>query len=295
MASAYRYAGLGTTLCLVSALVDQNIKQITFSDNSLINDLLKCFGITKSTLVVDKVNVKGDLVHDICKFFSPYVKPEFISYKGHRIPVKKGKKPCIGFSMYHMPTAGTPTKLTNKYPDYKFWPLPIYLNLSKVLIEAGYDILMLDSMDVTLEDKIFLMNEYCDMVIGYEGGIHHIAHSLEIPSIILPHRFHNGNKDYVSMLHLDPKTYILSEKELMHMTVEELLHIRKRLLANKGNNGFLNHKVGIRKDFKEYKVHWKNKLTIKPVPFDLAAVQKNVPINLEKAKIGGYKKFYIYD
>jgi hypothetical protein len=299
MKNGFRYAGVGTTLSVISTLVDNNIKQVCFDNSSLANSLLKCFNITKSSLFAYDTDKKCVQADDVCKFFSPYVKPKFIRYKGRNLEIKNKSKPCVGFTMYHMDKGlENPVKeLTNSYPDYKFHPISVNLHLSKVLIEAGYDIIMLDSLNMPLEDKVYLMNEYCDVIIGYEGGVHHLAHSLGIPSIILPHRTTSGSRDCINMLHLDSKTYFLSKEEMLELSVKKFLKIRKDLLENKGNNIFLDpkNKIGLRSDLKSYKIHFNGNHSGQESKFNFSIINNIAPVNLETAKIGGIKKFYTYD
>jgi len=291
---SYQGSGLGTTICLLSHLIHHGVKELRLSDNSISASLIKTFDISKGQIKIDYQKGNFDTILDNCKFFSPYYKPEKLRYKGKTIPVNKSKtKPCVGVSMYHMDKSlqkGVSKLKKDVYPDYKFYPLEYNTHLMKVLIEAGYDVIMLDNINVSLEDKIYLLSEYCDMVIGYEGGLHHLAHCLDIPCIIFPHNnLEHGAIDYINSLHLDLKTHFIhNQTQILDLTVNTLLNIRSKLIANLGNNRFLKGRVGISNDFERYQFQYgKDRVTAVPFPNDIK--------NRKNLKIGGIKKFHSYD
>jgi hypothetical protein len=95
------------------------------------------------------------------------------------------------------------------------------------------------------------MNELCECIIGYEGGVCHLAHVLKIPTIILPWHSWSCDHDKQSLrslkelhsiphtLHLDRKTYFLeSPNELLSWLPGELRYKISQLHNNQGNNMF---------------------------------------------------------
>lgn len=92
-----------------------------------------------------------------------------------------------------------------------------------------------------------MMNELCDCVIGYEGGIAHLAHVLKIPTVILPWRTWCNDNDKSNppgdlnsiphKLHVDRQTYFLqSVNEILAWSPQELKNTVSRLYNNQGNN-----------------------------------------------------------
>ena len=94
------------------------------------------------------------------------------------------------------------------------------------------------------------MNELCDAIIGYEGGMAHLAHLLKIPSIILPYH-HDGKRALYQpdgqvdidllhathKLHIDRRTYFLnSSDEIINWSPAQLRQTIDNLHNQQGNN-----------------------------------------------------------
>jgi hypothetical protein len=96
-----------------------------------------------------------------------------------------------------------------------------------------------------VEQKIYQLNELCDFVIGYEGGLGHLAHVLGIPYFCLPWRLndmgHLGVQPglwYEShRFHPDRRTWFLHDvEEFVGWNCQQLQHIIDRLYDQNGNN-----------------------------------------------------------
>jgi hypothetical protein len=107
-----------------------------------------------------------------------------------------------------------------------------------------------------------LLNELCDAVIGYEGGICHLAHILEVPSFILPWHHHITSwvafedwKIEMQMHHLDKKTYFLNSiDELLNFSTDDFIDKIQSLKNNNGNNFILSNEVAINESFSHIKI-----------------------------------------
>jgi hypothetical protein len=122
------------------------------------------------------------------------------------------------------------------YPNCKIYSIDQYAELYKFIKISGYDVLSLDSRDISVENKAYLISEYCECVIGYEGGIAHLCHMLNVPYIMLP--WHLANVKFDSkLLHIDDKTYLLdSFEQLLSWSALEINHCILELSIGNTNN-----------------------------------------------------------
>jgi hypothetical protein len=126
---------------------------------------------------------------------------------------------------------------TDPYPFIKFHTKKTYDTILNLVQSAGYDPMIIDSRDISADHKVFLLNELCDFVIGYEGGMCHLAHALKIPAIILPWRVEPGEYHVTDFLHLDKRTYFIrNAKELDSWTADYLVDLVNNLHNETGYN-----------------------------------------------------------
>lgn len=167
------------------------------------------------------------------KVYNRYLEPEKICLFGQTFPTgRRGKKSVAIFV-----NNGNDIKdseffnkidTSREYPYLKFHPWFVYEQIIKLVQAAGYDPVIIDHKHTPIEHKIFLLNELCDFVIGYEGGMCHIAHCLRLPVIMLPRRerFAMGAvRHYVTdFLHIDNRTYFVRQlDEILYWSPAELL------------------------------------------------------------------------
>lgn len=279
-----KIGGLGTLISTISTFLSypRPVKWIIDGasphEKLMINSLITCFDIPSSKLEVDfrhTYPVRRADVFDHFKFFSPYIQTNHIIYKDKSYLVRPDNnkiKPCVGVALYdkrkhfgakeHIPFDRIEwPKMKRQWPEKKMWPIDINLKLISLLIQTGYDIITLDRQDINLDDKIFLLNEYCDFVVGYEGGLHHLAHVLNIPSIVLPWSSDEDvkRKNYHIMihgLHIDDKTWFAKNvTDITLLNPDKLMKLRSKLAKGKGNNWFLNHKVEMSHSLEYVKLH----------------------------------------
>jgi len=123
------------------------------------------------------------------------------------------------------------------YPFVKFHSKSLYSHIIDLVQSAGYDPFVIDSKDISLENKLFVINELCDFVIGYEGGIAHLAHVLKMPAIVLPWRIQSATVPPVDFLHLDKRTYLVRDAaEIYSWTPGHLLNLVDGLYNETGYN-----------------------------------------------------------
>jgi hypothetical protein len=223
-------------LAATSALA-HDIKRIMMIPDSVLT-------ITDQDTVTDPIigsHLETHRVSDYCKFWSPYISPETIQVFGNQYPTGRQGKPCIGISTGVW--TNDPERLEFRFYDSDFWK-----DIIDLIRSANYEIITLDQKSLNIEQKCFVINELCDAVIGYEGGVSHLAHVLRVPSIIMP--WHCNESGLVSdgldlvphKMHVDPKTwFVKSTKEILGWKYWNLQHKIQQLHNNKGNNFFLTH------------------------------------------------------
>ena len=221
--------GLGTELSLLSVLIDFDVEQLNINQN--LNN--KNFDAYKRIFNIQKLKVNyidpTELTnittpHDLFKVYSPY-------YKITRSPKKR---PFIGIASYQNSEVIEPNNST--YPNCKIYSITQYAELYKFIKTSGYDVISLDSRDISVEDKARLISEHCECVIGYEGGVAHLCHMLDVPYIMFP--WHADNSIFDSkLLHIDNKTYFLdSFNQLLSWSTLDLNQCISELQAGCTNN-----------------------------------------------------------
>jgi hypothetical protein len=185
--------------------------------------------------------------NDMIKAFSPYIMPDVVNLFGQDYTTGRRGKTCIGLSM-HAYGLGE-DKAVKHSPYHKFATRNTYNQIIKLADLAGYDILTINQPSMSVEHKAFLLNEYCDALITYEGGTAHLAHTLKVPTIILPWKYHGDGKiianeqDEIHTVahsyHMDRKTYFLkTQEEILNWDTEKLKSIINELYNHQGNNKY---------------------------------------------------------
>jgi hypothetical protein len=114
-------------------------------------------------------------------------------------------------------------------------------------MEMNYDVIYVNSKEINLEQKTYLLNELCDAVICAEGGVAHLSHLLKIPCFILPwHHWIDGSVQSPYLIyathnfHIDPCTWFLnSVEELLSWTGSQFNNKIDALYHGQGNNAYL--------------------------------------------------------
>lgn len=193
---------------------------------------------------------------DIGKLTSPYISPDEIYVKNTVLQVgQKTNKPCIALACYqdfnHLENFN---KADISWPNYRYWSVEEYSKIFQLIKNAGYEVVTLDNHSISLDDKVYWLNEYCDAVIGYEGGLCHLAHTLRIPSIILPWRPYESFLN-IHSLHVDKRTYFVRTiEEILRWNKFTLLDIIEQLHNEVTNNVFYTGNVSFARNFSEYKI-----------------------------------------
>lgn len=239
--------GLGTLIIKMSFLLatGQPTIAVVPNENNLVFDLKRIFKIPDDRLTIELgSNGYPDLETDELCTFAPYFTSDIINLFGKDFGTARKKKPCVALVMHH--GTGLGDNLPSRSMPYnKFATANEYNQIFDQLSKFGYDVISINSRDIDVEQKTYLLNELCEFVIGYEGGMHHLAHCLGIPSIVLPWKYNDMGHPPVypgiyyetHRYHADKKTYFLNTiDEFFNLDQTQLTQLLERLHNNQGNN-----------------------------------------------------------
>ena len=185
--------------------------------------------------------------NDMIKAFSPYYRPDSVELFGRTYATGRTGKRSIGLAMH---AYGLGDDLPTKRSPYcKYATREIYNQIIAVCDRAGYDVVTINQPGMSVEHKAFLLNEYCDCLIGYEGGVAHLAHTLSVPCIILPWQYDgDGNlltdpTDEIRLIahsyHMDLRSYFpATQEEITEWNPDQLRACIDRLYQLQGNNRY---------------------------------------------------------
>lgn len=229
--------GLGTQIMALSAINHSCYNEVKFLENTNDYNNFKFFvdyyNLNLKVTFCNETDNNDIEVEfgDFSKLYSPYFKKD----------TSKIDKKFICLCMYQNTNQILEVTGNTEFPYNKYYTLDEYAQIFKFVRRIGYDIVTIDSRDISLLDKIETIAK-CAAVIGYEGGIAHLTHTLDIPYIMLPWR-HRDFKEYsqVHLLHLDEKTYFLKDlNELLSFDKQSFFNLLNILNSDKGNNIFFN-------------------------------------------------------
>jgi len=237
------HKGLGTQLGALSVFMAAGVDLVEVSDMVIYNALTeykKIFNLDSLSIsLTSNEQLKDTLYPDDCfKLFSPYYKKANANSK---------RKPYIGLACYDNADRVFDIHDTDlSYPKNKLYPLESNADIFKIIKRAGYDVVTLDSKESTVAEKAWIIENLCECVIGYEGGIAHLSHMLNVPYIMLPWRKDGGLEQ---LLHLDNTTYFLnSVHELLNWINDDKHKLNETINAlreGQGNNKFLHGQRGV--------------------------------------------------
>lgn len=196
---------------------------------------------------------------DMTKFISPYFHSDYICFLNQQIPINyktRLDKPCIGIAINNYLEEGDSIQLQNVTMPYcRYYPREVWTKIIDMILSFGYEVIILHDNRISIDQKVYLLNEHCAGVIGYEGGVCHLSHLLKIPTIVLPwHHGPDGRKDYEFLnihphrFHTDPHTWFPSSiDEVLGWSKHKFNNLLYNLINGKGNNIFLDS---------ETKFHW---------------------------------------
>lgn len=243
----YNGAGFGTWTSMLSFLFGNHfLVKITTSPSQyqFVKDSLKIFGLQDRAEILLEENVENSLpMDDLIGTFSPKIKINYIKPFHQNLALM----PCYPNSN----KVFTNYLKAEKYVSVKCFTLDEYAGLFKHLKLLHFDIINLDSHTIPVIDRVKFLKKHCKFLIGYEGGMCHLAHILDIPCIILPwtrKRSTNEVDHWCHLIHLDKKTYFASLDEILSLNKEQFEELILKLTWGQGNNFFLQNESTIKFD-----------------------------------------------
>ena len=267
--------GLGTNITFLSMLVHSGMPvHITtkYHEYRWLMLMKEAFNLTNIT-VTEKETLTNDQctgIGDLSKLFSPYFTADTINLNGNVFPVNGRKKPCIGFACY-----GDTNNVFDRedfekgdkgWPRNRWYHIEDWAKIFQYVKMAGYDIITFDSKTIDTGTKMYLLNELCDAVVGYEGGVAHLSHLLKVPVLMLPWHHPTSvipgldileeEKDWAHFIHLDPRTYFLkSVDELLGWSHNTFKDVINNLKDGGGNNKLLNSEfIMVKSNLLEFRI-----------------------------------------
>jgi len=246
---AYRIRpnGLGIIITQLSFLLSMNrpVCAVVVNSDNLIFDFKRIFQILDSRLIIE-LGTHGhpDLETDELCTYAPYFKSNTVKLFDKEYSTARKKKICVALTMHHNGGLVDPSGQYGM-PYNKFATAEEYNRLFEHLTAMGYDVVTMNLTSMTLEQKIYILNELCDFVIGYEGGVGHLAHVLGIPYFCLPWRLNDMGQPGIQpglwyephRFHADRRTWFLQNvEEFTSWNKTDLTHMIDRLYNNGGNN-----------------------------------------------------------
>ena len=247
--SAYRIRpqGLGIIITQLSFLLalQRRVTAVVENADNLAYDFKRIFQIPDSQLTIQSgTHGHADLETDELCTYAPYFHSDNICLFERQYSTARKKKTCVALAMHH--SAG-PNDPTGQYgmPYNKFATAQEYNQIFQHVTGLGYDVITMNQSSMSLEQKIYILNEMTDFVIGYEGGLGHLAHVLRIPYLCLPWRLNDMGHPGVQpglwyeshRFHPDRRTWFLKDtQEFLGWDGQQLQHMIDRLYDQGGNN-----------------------------------------------------------
>ena len=251
MNNAYsiRPHGLGIIITQLSFLLAMRrpVTAVVANPDNMVYDIKRIFQIPDSQLTIQPgTHGYPDLETDELCTYAPYFHSEEIVLFGKHYSTARKKKPCVALAMHHSQGLINPTGIQSM-PFNKFATKQEYSDLFHALTSLGYDVITMNQTNTSLESKTWLLNELCEFVIGYEGGLGHLAHVLQIPYFCLPWKYndmgHPGEQPGLwyeaHRFHPDRRTWFLKSTEEFVSWNQNQLQIMIDCLHSQGGNNVL--------------------------------------------------------
>ena len=265
--------GLGDMLCILSFLCEiPETVEIKVTNNRKTFDTLTTFKrvlkISDESLIITQTDTEGDCLHHGAggwpiKLLSKYYTTDTVNLFGEDLNIQhaKPRKGYIGLvcynsgkdylddegNYYQLESIGTDKVLigsTNNWPQCRYRSIQYYSQVFAFCKTHGYDVINLESETLLFEEKVELMTKYCKAIIGYEGGIAHLAHTLKIPYFMLNWNLPSDSTIYgefhCELVHQSPYMYLLKDDELFKWSPAELELKIDQVKNGSGNNRLVN-------------------------------------------------------
>jgi len=263
--------GMGDYLCFISLLCDvPDTIEVHCNNNHSTFDRLSYFkrvlNITNDQFRLVLVEHSGDfsMTGWPVKLFSKYFNPSSVNIRGQDLEIDyentRDKKGYIGLVCYttnqmYIDRHNNYIEWNNNqelnlgqeniFPQTRLRPVDYYSKIFEFIKTRRYDVITIDSMHTNFEDKVEMMVKHCKAIIGYEGGVDHLAHMLDIPYFMLDWQLPCPSTVFGDMhceiVHQSKSMYVLrNDQELFKWSAEEFDQKIYDVWDIGGNNRFTN-------------------------------------------------------
>ena len=239
--------GLGLIIIKLSFLLrlERPIELVVPNSDNVVYAIKQIFQIPDHHLrLVSGPRVVDDLDSDELTVYSGYFFRPKIKLFGHDFVTGRRGKSAVALAMHHGTGLGQDLELKSM-PFNKYATQAQYDAVFHSLTQAGYDVITMNNRDMDIEQKTYVLNELCEFVVGYEGGLMHLAHVLKIPCFVLPWRYNDMGHEpqypgiwyETHRYHGDTRTWFLrSVEEFVGWSAKQLSDQVDALYADQGNN-----------------------------------------------------------
>lgn len=264
--------GLGDAICALSVLMaTRRPVDVTETYPFVCASIKEIFQIPDQLLTVNKVNeiVYPDTWLSIkSKLFVPYFSCHSIKVFGQQFMIDRStnkKRPCVALAAYSDQHMADQLESHGRvdFPFNRVYDRACWSSIYEYFSRLNYDIICLNSSQISLDQKVYLLNELCDAVICAEGGMAHLAHLLKIPTFVLPwHHWIDGSDSPYQIyaahnFHIDSRTWFLENiDELLSWNHAQFDGKLDALYKGQGNNAYLSGTL---------KIDYQNLCTLAPL------------------------------
>jgi hypothetical protein len=243
--------GLGDNLCLISLLasINEPIKLLVDGRHETFEKLCRykrIFMIPDSKLQIIKSESNGNFKNTgwPLKLHQDYYRSAKIMVNGQILDTgnQDHKKRCIALAAFY----DTPPKDNqNQWPWCKRRDLDYWSKIFVYFKNLHYDVITVDRHMFDLENKIETMVKNCKAIVGYEGGMTHLAHMLDIPVLLVDWKYPapstNLDQFHCEFVHRSKSLYLLrDDEELFSWNETQLDKVLYDLRQGRTNNRLLN-------------------------------------------------------
>jgi hypothetical protein len=263
--------GMGDYLCFISLLCDIPDTVVVHCNNShstfdRLSYFKRVLNITDEQFKLVPADHSGDfsITGWPVKLFSKYYKPSSVNIRGQDLEIDykntRDKKGYIGLVCYttnqmYIDQHNNYIEWDNNqelnlgqeniFPQTRLRPVDYYARIFEFIKTRRYDVITIDSMHTNFEDKVEMMVKHCKAIIGYEGGVAHLAHMLDIPYFMLDWQLPCPSTVFGDMhceiVHQSKSMYVLrNDQELFNWSAEEFDQKIYDVWNIGGNNRFTN-------------------------------------------------------
>jgi hypothetical protein len=253
--------GLGDNICMLSALanVPDRVNLYTTNDHNTfarLNTLIDILQIPKTSVNLVLSNEQGNFSNHgwPLKLLTDYHKPKAVKVNNQLLDTKFNiEKKCVAIAGFYdnpLDDQNCESYQRNQWPWCKHRPIEYWAKIFSWLKSMNYDVITVDKF-WSLENKVDTLVRNCCAIISYEGGMAHLAHTLQLPCFLIDWK-HPSPSTKLGTFHCDlvHKTntvhIVRNDNEFFNWNYDQFQHRIHELSQGMTNNRILNKDYSIR-------------------------------------------------